>query len=269
MAGTPEPEHTRSRGRSTAIMSFQRPPRRTLLALLLAAGTAASVCLPASADEPLTATSVCEAQELKARLAKQPGLAVQIPAEFDKALALPRRVPLARRRVGRGAPGPEPADPVQPQAPRGPVQDRLPVLPLRHRPLARGRRAVGRAVHGLPRAVPGRVRPARGHPDPEAALGREAPIEWVQIHRLPEHVKFQHQAHVRAGFDCQTCHGPVETLDKLYLVPDTRWWQYGSADEEARNGLVRDVPSRQRCVARLPHLPLLRIHARDRSSRVS
>ena len=66
-------------------MSFQRPPRRTLFALFLAAGTAGSVWLPASADEPLTAKSVCEAQELKARLAKNPDLAVQIPPEFDKA----------------------------------------------------------------------------------------------------------------------------------------------------------------------------------------
>ena len=50
----------------------------------------------------------------------------------------------------------------------------------------------------------------------------QRPIEWVQIHRLPEHAKFQHQAHVRAGLECQTCHGPVEELDKLYLVPDTQ-----------------------------------------------
>ena len=47
-------------------------------------------------------------------------------------------------------------------------------------------------------------------------------IPWVQIHRLPEHVKFQHQAHVRAGFDCQTCHGQVEEMDKLSLTQDKR-----------------------------------------------
>ena len=39
----------------------------------------------ASADEPLRAGSVCEAQELKARAAENPGLAIDIPAEFDKA----------------------------------------------------------------------------------------------------------------------------------------------------------------------------------------
>jgi hypothetical protein len=49
------------------------------------------------------------------------------------------------------------------------------------------------------------------------------PIEWVQIHRLPEHVKFRHNRHVAAGVECQTCHGPVQALHKLYLVPDTLW----------------------------------------------
>lgn len=52
------------------------------------------------------------------------------------------------------------------------------------------------------------------------------PIEWVQIHRLPEHVQFRHNRHVAAGIECQRCHGPVEKLDKLYLVPDTVWWPW-------------------------------------------
>jgi hypothetical protein len=56
-----------------------------LFAGLLAVGTAAVVYLPAAAEEKLTAKSVCEAQELKARLADEPSLAVTIPPEFDKA----------------------------------------------------------------------------------------------------------------------------------------------------------------------------------------
>tara|TARA_Y100000590_G_scaffold72872_3_gene80129 strand:- start:1102 stop:1434 length:333 start_codon:yes stop_codon:yes gene_type:complete len=47
------------------------------------------------------------------------------------------------------------------------------------------------------------------------------PIEWKQIHRLPEHAKFRHNRHVQADIECQTCHGPVEEIEKLYLVPDT------------------------------------------------
>jgi hypothetical protein len=36
----------------------------------------------------------------------------------------------------------------------------------------------------------------------------ENPIEWIQIHRLPEYVQFWHGAHVQARFKCRACHGP-------------------------------------------------------------
>lgn len=52
------------------------------------------------------------------------------------------------------------------------------------------------------------------------------PVEWAQIHRVPEHVKFRHNRHVAAGVACQRCHGPVETMDKLALTADTIWWPW-------------------------------------------
>ena len=52
---------------------------------------------------------------------------------------------------------------------------------------------------------------------------QKKPILWEQIHRVPEYVQFRHNRHMQAGVECQQCHGPVETLDKLYLVPDTNW----------------------------------------------
>ncbi len=47
-------------------------------------------------------------------------------------------------------------------------------------------------------------------------------IPWVRIHNLPEHVQFKHFKHVQAGLECQKCHGPVETMNRVYLVPDTQ-----------------------------------------------
>jgi hypothetical protein len=38
-------------------------------------------------------------------------------------------------------------------------------------------------------------------------------IPWVRVHRLPDYVYFSHRWHVAKGFACQTCHGPVETMD--------------------------------------------------------
>jgi hypothetical protein len=45
-------------------------------------------------------------------------------------------------------------------------------------------------------------------------------IEWQQIHRTHEFVKFRHNRHIKAGVTCQDCHGPVEEMDKVYMVPD-------------------------------------------------
>ena len=39
------------------------------------------------------------------------------------------------------------------------------------------------------------------------------PIPWIKVHDLPDFVYFPHKRHVRAGVKCQTCHGPVETMD--------------------------------------------------------
>ncbi len=37
-------------------------------------------------------------------------------------------------------------------------------------------------------------------------------IEWVRVHMLPDHVTFNHQAHVAKGVSCQTCHGEIEKM---------------------------------------------------------
>lgn len=45
------------------------------------------------------------------------------------------------------------------------------------------------------------------------------PIPWVNVHMLPDHVKFNHAAHVNkfgAPQACHTCHGPVETMETMY-----------------------------------------------------
>jgi hypothetical protein len=51
------------------------------------------------------------------------------------------------------------------------------------------------------------------------------PIEWVKVHNLPTFVNFNHQRHVKAGFACQECHGPVETMEVVYRhAPLTMGW---------------------------------------------
>ncbi len=49
----------------------------------------------------------------------------------------------------------------------------------------------------------------------QEALDKNQPIEWVKVHRLPDHVYFNHSQHVNGAVTCQSCHGPVETMTRL------------------------------------------------------
>ena len=47
--------------------------------------------------------------------------------------------------------------------------------------------------------------------------GETKPIKWVRVHNLPDFAYFNHSQHVTVGgLKCQTCHGPVETMDEVY-----------------------------------------------------
>jgi hypothetical protein len=59
--------------------------------------------------------------------------------------------------------------------------------------------------------------------DPRLALVRESatngvPIPWVQIHRVPDYVYFNHSVHVRRGISCMECHGRVDQMDEVHHV---------------------------------------------------
>ncbi len=60
-----------------------------------------------------------------------------------------------------------------------------------------------------------------GEVSPEIQKIRDAyknntPIKWVRIHNLPDHAYFNHSQHVAIGkVECQTCHGPIETMKKV------------------------------------------------------
>jgi hypothetical protein len=50
-------------------------------------------------------------------------------------------------------------------------------------------------------------------------------IEWVRVHRVPDHVFFTHERHVLAGVRCQECHGEVERMEVVRQVsPLTMGW---------------------------------------------
>jgi len=47
------------------------------------------------------------------------------------------------------------------------------------------------------------------------------PVQWKQIHNLPDHVYFNHSQHVVAGkVACQTCHGEIQKMDEVKQFAD-------------------------------------------------
>jgi hypothetical protein len=182
----------------------------------------------ADGDEVHVATSVCEAHELKARAAADPEFKIEIPAEFNQ--------PLPSREACLSHAGAE--DPATP----GPLQP----IQFSHKHHSGTYKIHCQYCHsGTDRSQ------AAGVPSVEVCMGchlqfaptydelagirtlkgyweRKEPIPWVQIHRTPEHVQFRHNRHsVKVQVQCQDCHGPAETLDKLYMTADTKWWPWG------------------------------------------
>jgi hypothetical protein len=57
--------------------------------------------------------------------------------------------------------------------------------------------------------------------DPRLALVRESvatgrPISWVQVHKVPDYVYFNHSVHVNRGISCVECHGRIDQMDEVY-----------------------------------------------------
>lgn len=57
--------------------------------------------------------------------------------------------------------------------------------------------------------------------DPRLALVRESvatgrPIAWVQVHKVPDYVYFNHSVHVNRGISCVECHGRIDQMEEVY-----------------------------------------------------
>jgi hypothetical protein len=49
-------------------------------------------------------------------------------------------------------------------------------------------------------------------------LDTKTPVPWVRVFYVPDHVKFNHQPHIRSKVDCVECHGDVKKFDRLVPV---------------------------------------------------
>ena len=44
---------------------------------------------------------------------------------------------------------------------------------------------------------------------------QKKPVEWVQVHKLPDYVYFNHSVHVNRGVSCVECHGRIDQMDEV------------------------------------------------------
>ncbi len=71
-------------------------------------------------------------------------------------------------------------------------------------------------------------------PPPEAQA-----IPWKKVHDLPDYVNFTHKRHIRAGLECQECHGQVQ------LQGDYEWETVTHNGEEMKIRAVDSVMVRE------------------------
>jgi len=57
------------------------------------------------------------------------------------------------------------------------------------------------------------------------AFAENEPLRWTRVHDLPDYVYFNHMAHVNAAVGCETCHGRIDQMVKVYQAkPLTMEW---------------------------------------------
>jgi menaquinone reductase, multiheme cytochrome c subunit len=49
-----------------------------------------------------------------------------------------------------------------------------------------------------------------------AAFTENQPLHWTRVHDLPDYVYFNHSAHVSVGVGCESCHGRIDQMVKVY-----------------------------------------------------
>lgn len=78
----------------------------------------------------------------------------------------------------------------------------------------------------------------------ESSLSKK-PIEWIRIHQVPDVVYFPHLRHVNAGVVCQSCHGPVETMEKVKQIEELSMAWCVDCHRDVNNGELKEYKGLQ------------------------
>lgn len=204
----------------------RRTHRRWLVTAGLLGATGLAIYLTASASaagSALVAGSVCEAHELKARKALDPSLEIEIPAQFDK--PFPSRDACISHEEAWNENNPGPRQPIPFSHKHHAGKFAIDCLYC-HSGTDRSRAAGVPSVQvcmGCHAQFPPEYDELEGIRILKDHWEKKEPIQWAQINRLPEHVKFRHNRHVQFGLDCTACHGQVRQEDRVAVLDQTTW----------------------------------------------
>lgn len=53
-----------------------------------------------------------------------------------------------------------------------------------------------------------------------ASYETDKPVEWVRIHKIPDHAHFTHAPHINAGVGCASCHGRIDQMPVVAQAKD-------------------------------------------------
>ncbi len=74
-------------------------------------------------------------------------------------------------------------------------------------------------------------------------------IPWVEVYKLPSHVKFNHKRHVKAGVQCTDCHGPCQTFPVMYAyAPMKMGWCVTCHRQDMKNPRDPKNPASLDCI---------------------
>lgn len=81
-------------------------------------------------------------------------------------------------------------------------------------------------------------------------------IPWVRIHEIPDHAKFPHKRHVKAGVSCQECHGEVQNMEKVYQFAPLNmgWCMDCHRGVTTPENAVKTIRARENQEVKAPHV---------------
>lgn len=66
--------------------------------------------------------------------------------------------------------------------------------------------------------TPGTSSQSYSSPAFPSSFGQLPALAWSRVHKVPDYATFHHGAHVNRGIGCQTCHGRVDTMERIRVT---------------------------------------------------